>query len=89
MTPGEYDLRTILKAGGWGSSKKTENGVFRQNSATGTLCCAGQGFTCQTVIKAATEADTAIQAVSVVKGGWVRRIIKEWRGEWASVGRSI
>lgn len=69
LVAGEHDLRVYLEGGRLGliEFKAAKGRLSPEQKDRGALL-ARLGFTYQAVIKAATEADAALQAVSVVRG---------------------
>jgi hypothetical protein len=69
MTAGEFDLRIYLEGGRLGLiENKTEKGRLSPEQKDRHALLARLGFHRQAVIKAATEADSAAQAIAVVRG---------------------
>lgn len=69
MVAGEADLRVYLEGGRLGLIEfKAANGRLSPEQKDRGALLARLGFGYQTVVKATTEADSAIQAVSVVRG---------------------
>jgi hypothetical protein len=69
LTPGEHDLRVYLEGGRLGLiENKAEKGRLSPEQKDRHALLARLGFSHQSVIKAATEADSAALAVSTVLG---------------------
>lgn len=69
LTSGEHDLRVYLEGGRLGLiENKAEKGRLSPEQRDRHALLARLGFSYQVVIKAATEADSATQAVSTVLG---------------------
>jgi hypothetical protein len=69
LVAGEHDLRVYLEGGRLGLIEfKAAKGRLSPEQRDRGALLARLGFGYQAVIKAATEADSAIQAVSVVRG---------------------